>query len=90
MLIFPLDLKEVEEVRTGGVNFYEVFVCRRGWSWERCDRQVERALDLFINSFSTDKGILTSTQRTRVGLLSISQAVHTFTYSLTWIARMVK
>jgi hypothetical protein len=54
VLVFALDLQQVEEVCAGGVDFDEVFVwCGRG-GWEVVDFEVERALETCYSWFMID------------------------------------
>lgn len=44
MLVFALDLEDVEEVCSCGVDFDEVFVRCWGWGWDFGDFEVEGSL----------------------------------------------
>lgn len=44
MLVFALDLEDVEEVGASGVDLDQVFVCGGGWSWDFGDLELKGAL----------------------------------------------
>lgn len=54
MLVFALDLKEVEEIGTGGVNLDKVLVGRGGGSGELSNFQIERSLQPSISRSTSD------------------------------------
>lgn len=57
MLVFALDLEEVEEVGSSGMDFDEVVVWRRRGSRQLCDFEVEGTLWWMLDSIVTSRGV---------------------------------